>query len=59
MLSGNAIATYNILTDEGRTVIACMIKKPEAEVKPIRLSRSQQMRQKLGYWKFDEQESRS
>lgn len=50
MDSGNAIATYNILTDEGRTVLAAMVKKPEPKVVQVKETRSQQMRRKLGYW---------
>lgn len=50
MDSGNAIATYNILTDEGRTVLAAMLKKPEPVIATPKETRSQQMRRKLGYW---------
>lgn len=53
MGSGNAIGTYNILTDEGRTVLAAMVMKPEPPVKVVKESRSQQMRRKLGYWNTD------
>ena len=50
MDSGNAIATYNILTDEGRTVLAAMLKKPDPPPSQLKEKRSQQMRRKLGYW---------
>lgn len=53
MDSGNAIGTYNILTDEGRTVLAAMIKKPEPKIVEKKETRSQQMRRKLGYWNWN------
>jgi len=49
---GNAIATYNILTDEGRTVLAAMLQKPEPKVVEHKPTRSELMRRKLGYWQF-------
>jgi hypothetical protein len=51
-VQGNAIATYNILHNEGRTVLAALVQKSEPPVVERKLTRSQQMRAKLGYWQF-------
>jgi hypothetical protein len=51
-VQGNAIATYNILHNEGRTVLAALVQKAEPPVVERKLTRSQQMRAKLGYWQF-------
>ncbi len=50
MDTGNAIATYNILTDEGRTVVAALLEKAPVKIVQRKLTRSEEMRQKLGYW---------
>lgn len=59
MATGNAIATYNILTDEGRTVLAALVKRAEPPVeKPRKLKRSEEMRKRLGYWNFEKEEEK-
>ena len=58
MATGNALATYNILTDEGRTVLAALVKRGEPVEEPRKLKRSEEMRKKLGYWNFEKTEEK-